>query len=118
MDVEGFDTIVLRGATEIIVKHQPVLFFEYNRQNMKAINEDGLSTVLSFAKYGYNKIIFFDHKGNLVLATSMQNEEVVTYMHDYISSPKNLMGYYDIAIFHNQDDAIAEEFLLGEKKYL
>ena len=118
VDVEGFDTIVLRGATEIIHEHKPVLFFEYNRKNMKVIKEDGLSTILSFEKLGYFKIIFFDHKGNLVLATDMENSEVVTYMHNYISSDKNLLAYYDICIFHKTDTEIAEEFLTGERKYL
>jgi len=118
VDVEGFDTIVLRGATAIIDKHKPVLFFEYNRENMKAINEEGLSTVLSFAKYGYSKIVFFDHKGTLVIATEMKNAEEITYLHEYISSPKNLMGYYDICIFHETDLAIAADFLQQEKRFL
>lgn len=118
VDVEGFDTIVLRGALNIIQKHKPVLFFEYNRKSMKAINEDGLSTLLSFEKFGYSKIVFFDHKGNLVLATDMQNDEVITYMHNYISSEKNLLAYYDICIFHADDKAISDDFLIAERKYL
>lgn len=118
IDVEGFDTIVLRGASEIIRKHQPVLFFEYNMKNMKAINEDGLSTLLSFEKFGYERIVFFDHKGNLVLATDMQNNEAITYMHNYISSEKNLLAYFDICIFHRDDREIAEGFLATEKNYL
>ena len=107
-----------RGATAIIDKHKPVLFFEYNRENMKAINEDGLSTVLSFSQYNYNKIVFFDHKGTLVMATAMKNEEEITYLHEYISSSKNLLGYYDICIFHETDSKIAEDFLEQERKYL
>ncbi len=118
VDVEGFDTIVLRGATEIITKHLPVLFFEYNRKNMKAIQEDGLATILSFEKMGYSKIVFFDHKGNLILTTDMKNFEVITYMHHYISSEKNLLAYYDICIFHKKDLDLANDFLNEEKKYL
>lgn len=118
VDVEGFDTIVLRGAADTIQKQKPILFFEYNRVNMKAIREDGLSTILSFAKNGYNKIAFFDHKGTLVVATEMKNEEVITYMHEYISSEKNLMGYYDIAIFHELDNELAENFLKEERKHV
>jgi len=118
VDVEGFDTIVLRGASEIIRTHRPVLFFEYNRKSMKAINEDGLSTILSFEKAGYDKIVFFDHKGNLVLATDMQNSEVITYMHNYISSDKNLLAYYDICLFHKEDKDVGEDFLAVERKYL
>lgn len=118
VDVEGFDTIVLRGASDLIQKHKPVLFFEYNRKSMKAINEEGLSTLLSFEKFGYTKIVFFDHKGNLVLATDMQNAEVITYMHNYISSEKNLLAYYDICIFHGDDKAVSDDFLAEERKYL
>lgn len=118
VDVEGFDTIVLRGATAIIDKHKPVLFFEYNRENMKAINEEGLSTVLSFSRFGYSKIAFFDHKGTLVLATEMKNAAEITYLHEYISSPKNLMGYYDICIFHEADTSVAADFLQQEKSFL
>ncbi len=118
VDVEGFDTIVLRGATAIIEKHKPVLFFEYNRENMKAIKEEGLSTVLSFSRYGYNKIAFFDHKGTLVIATEIKNVAEITYLHEYVSSTKNLMGYYDICIFHDADNSVAEDFLQKEKKFL
>ncbi len=118
VDVEGFDTIVLRGAAALIKRDKPVLFFEYNRENMKAINEDGISTVLSYRNEGYRKIIFYDHKGTLVLATDLRNEEEVQYMHDYISSPKNLMGYYDIGIFHENDADAAEQFLSIERKHL
>lgn len=118
VDVEGFDTIVLRGATRIIQQHKPVLFFEYNRANMIAINEDGLSTIFSFRNYGYHKIAFFDHKGTLMLATDLQNVEVVTYMHEYVSAKNNLAGYYDICIFHEKDTSVAEEFLKLEKQFM
>lgn len=118
VDVEGFDTIVLRGATALIQKHKPVVFLEYNRQNMISIREEGLPTLLSFAAAGYNRIAFFDHKGTLMLASSIQNAELVTYLHDYASSPKNLIGYYDICLFHQEDDQLAETFLNQEKKFV
>lgn len=114
LDIEGFDTIVLRGSYEVITKNLPVLFFEYNRDVMKKINEDGLSTLLSFANYGYNKIAFFDYMGRLLLATTMKNREEITYLHQYAIGKNNLLGYYDICIFHKQDDAIANDFLKAE----
>jgi FkbM family methyltransferase len=118
VDVEGFDTIVLRGAGDIIKEHKPVVFLEYNRQNMISIKEEGLPTLLSFATAGYNKIAFFDHKGTLMLATSVKDKDVVTYLHDYASSSKNLIGYYDICLFHEEDDQLAEAYLSIEKKFV
>ncbi|HLP35719.1 FkbM family methyltransferase [Lacibacter sp.] len=117
LDIEGFDTIVLRGAYERIRKDQPALFFEYNRDVMKAINEDGLSTLLSFTEYGYNKIAFFDYHGRLLLVTSMSNQKEITYLHEYAIGKNNLIGYYDICIFHQQDDLLADEFFDGEAEY-
>jgi hypothetical protein len=85
---------------------------------MISIKEDGLSTLLSFEQAGYNRVAFFDHKGTLILATSVKNKEVVTYLHDYASSAKNLIGYYDICLFHEEDDQLAEQFLTLEKKFV
>jgi len=118
VDVEGYDTIVLRGALKTIHKYKPVLFFEYNRDNMKVINEEGLPTLFLFLEYGYSKIAFFDHKGSLIISTKLTNKAEITDMHNYISSSKNLVGYYDIAIFHEQDNEIAESFLEEEKRHL
>jgi FkbM family methyltransferase len=117
-DVEGFDTIVLRGATEVIKRYKPVLFFEYNRIIMKKNGEEGLSTVFSFRDFGYDRIIFFDHVGTLLLSTSLENKEVITHLHEYISSEKNLLGYFDIAIFHEIDSDIASQYIQTERKYL
>jgi FkbM family methyltransferase len=116
-DVEGFDTIVLRGAYKTIETNRPVLFFEYNRDRMQEIGEAGLPTLLGFGNYGYNKIVFFDHKGRLLMSTSMKNKDEITYLHQYARGKNNLLGYYDICIFHQQDDDIADEFLKIETKY-
>lgn len=118
VDVEGFDTIVLRGAGRLINTYKPVLFFEYNRQNMLAIKEEGLSTILSFADQGYDKIVFFDHKGTLILSTSLKATEVITGLHQYASSVKNLIGYYDICIFHEKDNDLAEQYVKTETGFL
>ena len=117
LDIEGFDTIVLRGAYEILKKDHPALFFEYNRDAMKAINEDGLSTILSFAEYGYNKIAFFDYHGRLLLVTPLKNKKEIAYLHEYAIGKNNLLGYYDICIFHQQDDALADEFFNAEAEF-
>lgn len=113
-DVEGFDTIVLRGAMDTVRKFHPILFFEYNRDNMKTINEDGLSTLLSFGDYNYNKVAFFDHKGRLLIVTAMKNVSEITYLHHYAIGKNNLLGYFDICIFHENDDSVAEDFLQTE----
>lgn len=113
-DVEGYDTIVLRGATETIRKHKPVLFLEYNRENMEAIGEKGLPFLLSLEEYGYSRIGFFDHKGKLLIVTAAKNKEEISYLHNYALGKNNLLGYYDICAFHGADDDIAGLFFKAE----
>lgn len=116
IDAEGFDTIVLRGASSIIKKNQPILFFEYNPDIMKKIGENGLPTILSFRDYGYNRIAFFDYLGKLFLDTSLENFREISALDSYANCKNNLFGYYDVCIFHKQDDKLADEFLQVEIK--
>ena len=115
VDVEGFDTIVLRGSKEIIMKHKPVLYFEYNRENMNTINEDGISTLLSLSELGYKNITFFDNKNRYVLSTQLTNKELITQLHNYSDGINGMIPYYDICIFNECDEDIAEIFLGIEK---
>ncbi len=115
VDVEGFDTIVLRGSKEIIKKHKPVLYFEYNRENMNAINEDGISTLLSLSEFGYKNITFFDNKNRYLLSTHLSNKELITQLHNYSDGSNGMIPYYDICIFNENDEDIAEIFLNIEK---
>lgn len=116
IDVEGFDTIVLRGANEIIKKHQPVLYFEYNRENMNAINEDGISTLLSLKEFGYQNIIFFDNKNKYILNTTLDNVELITHLHNYADGINGMIPYFDICIFSKEDEDISKIFLDIEKE--
>jgi FkbM family methyltransferase len=114
VDVEGFDTIVLRGALDTIRCHHPVLFFEYNRNNMKAIGEDGLPTLFSLRDLGYDRAGFFDHQGTLMAVSRLLQDEVVRSLHRYISAPRNLAGYYDICLFHEADSRLADTYFESE----
>ena len=115
IDVEGFDTIVIRGSNEIIRKNKPVLYFEYNRENMNAIKEDGIATLLSLVQFGYTNIIFFDNKNRYVLNTDLNNKELITQLHNYADGFNGMIPYYDICIFNNDDEDIAASFLEAEK---
>ncbi len=117
IDTEGFDTIILRGATELIIRQHPVLYFEFNKSNMDAIHEDGLSTLLSLEKFGYHTIIFFDNKGRYLLSASISDTSLVTQLHHYADERDSEIAYYDVCLFHDDDQAIAADFIKGEKDY-
>jgi FkbM family methyltransferase len=114
IDIEGFDTIVLRGAEKIISKNKPVLYFEYNTTNMNAIKEDGLATLLSLVKYGYKEVIFFDAKNRYVITCPLTSTELITQLHYYVHEEKSQIPYYDLCLFHSEDSDLQDKFINSE----
>lgn len=117
VDTEGFDTIIIRGALGMIQQHKPVLYFEYNKSNMDAINEDGLSTLFSLEKFGYHQVIFFDNRGRYLLTAPINQHNLIQELHYYADESSSEIAYYDICLFHEEDQEIAEHFLQGEKHF-
>jgi FkbM family methyltransferase len=109
IDVEGFDTIVLT-----LSEHKPVLYFEYNRYNMDAIKEDGLSTLLSLKNLGYHQIILFDAKNRYIASVPISEIDLITQLHFYANGDNTMIPYFDICMFHDDDEAAATEFIKGE----
>jgi FkbM family methyltransferase len=111
VDCEGFDTIIIRGAGSLLEKKKPVIFFEYNKTNMNAIGEDGLSTLFALEKFGYSNAIFFDNYGRYMLNTPLSQRALVQQLHHYTEDGVSQVGYYDICLFHDQDADIAAKFI-------
>lgn len=111
IDTEGFDTIIIRGANGLLEKQKPVVYFEYNRSNMDAIKEDGLSTLFSLEKSGYHSVIFFDNKGRYVLTADIKDHDLIRQLHNYSDEKKSGIAYYDICLFHESDNDIAKQFI-------
>jgi FkbM family methyltransferase len=114
IDTEGFDTIILRGAFGFISKIKPVIYIEYNRDNMQAIGEDGLTTIFQLEQYGYKKILLFDDRGRYILSTVLSNKQLITDLHNYADGKNGLIYYYNICFFHSDDDDIAEKLIKSE----
>jgi len=111
IDAEGFDTIILRGALDTILKFSPVLYFEYNRENMDIIGEDGLATLFSLSESGYDNIAFLDNHNRCLMYTSLAQKDIIQQLHNYADGIHGLIPHYDICIFHKTDSDIAREFL-------
>ena len=110
VDTEGFDTIILRGALQTIQKHKPVLYFEYNGENMRAINENGLNTLVGFKQMGYENIHVYDCIDNQIMVTTLDNFDALQQLHNYAHRKRSMIPYFDICIFHKDDGDISGEF--------
>jgi FkbM family methyltransferase len=117
VDTEGFDTIILRGSQELIRVAHPVIYIEYNRDNMSAINEDGLSTILQLSNLGYSDILFFDDAGRFILTEKLENRETVTSLHNYADGKKGKIYYYNLCLIHRDDSELATKIEKAEFAY-
>jgi FkbM family methyltransferase len=111
IDTEGFDTIILRGCNNILKNNKPVIFFEYNGENMKKNGENGLETILNLKKVGYHQILIFDGLSNLILSTNLDNEALLLQLHNYVHKKGAMIPFFDICIFHSEDTNIANDFV-------
>jgi FkbM family methyltransferase len=116
IDTEGFDTIILRGCNKTIKQNNPVLYFEYNGENMNTIGENGFNTLMQLKHFGYNNIHIFDCIDNLILTTTLNDTSTLQQLHNYAYTKNTMIPYFDICIFHTNDDDLAKEFLNQEKQ--
>lgn len=114
-DTEGFDLLILRGGINFISSIKPVLYMEYNRDNMFKINEDGLSTLLKFSDLGYDMVLIYDPAGRFILSTSIRDVHLITQLHNYIDGHYSYIHYFDLCIFHQDDHQLAVTFLKAEE---
>lgn len=114
IDTEGFDTIILRGAHDMIQQHHPAIYIEFNRNNMEAIKEDGLSTLFSLEAEGYRSVIFFDNNGRYLTTLDINQHEIIRNLYNYTDEEKSGIPYYDLCLFHESDPELAKTFVAGE----
>lgn len=117
IDTEGFDTKIIRGGLNYIKAVKPIIYFEYNRDNMTKIGEDGISTLFLLEQIGYNSALFYEAAGRFVLSTSLINKNLIRQLHNYADGYNSSIYYFDVCIFHEQDDDIAASFIESEENF-
>jgi FkbM family methyltransferase len=116
-DTDGFDFKILRGSFETIRKNKPVLFFEYDSVFLAQQNDDGLSIFEDFIKLGYSKMLYYDNFGKFLLSTDLNNKILLQQLFAYIYNKESAFPYFDVVIFHKDDDKLAEEVIAKEMEF-
>lgn len=111
IDTEGFDSIIMRGAMNYIENVKPVIYFEYNRDNMDAIGEDGLAALKMLENMGYSSVLFYDDRGRFLLHTGIENKSIIESLHHYANGRDGLIYYYNICIFPAMDTDLASRII-------
>ena len=115
IDAEGFDCSIIRGAAKFIRQSHPVLMFEYNRDNMDAIGENGLDTLRILSDLGYSQVVFHDCYSRFFTDALLSNDGLVRDMLDYADGKHGAIYYFDLTVFHQDDTDVAIEFVKAER---
>lgn len=116
IDTEGFDNNIIRGAKNYITTSNPILYFEYNIQNLLINKENGLGIFKFLKNLGYCDLIFFDSNGKFLTHTILDNTLLIEDLHHYSSSYEG--HYYDLCLFHEKDADVALEFATREREII
>lgn len=115
IDAEGFDCAIIRGAQKFLGRARPALTFEYNRDNMEAIGENGLDTLSLLSGLGYSQVAFHDCNGRFLATAALSDAALIRDMHDYADGKHSAVYYFDLTVFHHDDDDIARQFIEAER---
>ena len=117
VDTDGFDFMILRGAGQTIDAQKPVLFLEYDDKFLRQNNEDGLATLKALQNKGYDRIMYYDNFGRFLTSGRLGEMEFIEDMYLYIKDRKGAFPYFDLCIFHNSDETLADKVIAGERAY-
>ena len=90
------------------------MFFEYDREFLDKQNESGIDVIETLFSIGYKKILFYDNYGRFILSLTSENITSIRQLHDYIKGYKAPFEFYDICLFHESDDQLADSFISKE----
>jgi len=107
IDTDGFDGKILRGAKKYLTNSKPVLFFEFDHYLLKENGDNGLKILEDLEKNGYDKIFFYDNNGRLLVTTSLKEKCLISELYRYTYKKTGAFAYYDVCVFHKQDDTLA-----------
>ncbi len=116
IDTDGYDMRVLRGGMHFIKTHTPTLFFEYQKAYWSHAN-DGLTILKKLRAVDYRDILFYDCFGELLLATTLDDRNVIDALDDYVTRGEPAIAYYDVCVFHKKESALAHQFITNERAY-
>ena len=114
-DTEGFDIRILHGARGILKRDQPVVHFEYNRENMDRIGEPGLRIFPFLAGLDYSAVLVYDNIGRMLMATEVSSP-VLADLHEYSYGPRGLIYYYDFFVFPKLQTQVCRSFYEQERQ--
>ena len=116
-DTDGFDFKILRGSFDLIQRDKPVLFFEYDATYLEEQGEDGTAMFKQLRELGYHKVMYYDNFGKFLICVTTQDVALIQQLYNYMRKQEGAFPYYDVAVFHADDDELADRVVAQETEF-
>jgi FkbM family methyltransferase len=116
-DTDGFDLKILRGSFDLLSRDKPVLFFEYDATYLEEQGEHGTAIFEQLQQLGYNKVMYYDNFGKLLICITTNDTTQVNQLYNYMRKQEGAFPYYDVAVFHQQDNQLADWIIEQETEF-
>lgn len=116
IDTDGFDNIILKGASNYINNAKPIIYMEYDPNFLIKNNNYGLDIFKYLHSLGYNNAIMYQNFGEYMCSFNLDNEEFISEMRDFFYK-NNRICYADLLLFNNTDLKLFEEVRNQERNY-
>jgi FkbM family methyltransferase len=117
IDTDGFDFNILRGSVGLMKTNQPILFFEYDAFYLDQLGDDGISFFNEILRLGYNKMLYYDNYGKLLLTLSTSDKELISQLYSYMKNKTGAFPYYDVCVIHQCDSELAKLIIEKESQF-
>ena len=117
IDTDGFDLKILRGGFATIRLYKPILFFEYDAVYLTEQGDNGILIFEDLAKLGYSKILYYDNFGKFLISITTADTAMIKQLYAYIAKHEGAFPYFDVCLFHESDDELAEMIIQKELEF-
>lgn len=112
-DTEGFDVKILRGASKLLDRDNPVINLEYNRHNMDAIGEKGIDTLFWLRDKGYEDVLVYEDSSRFICSARLSDTLMIEQLHRWVGDSREV-NYLDLTLMHRDDGDVARRLVESE----
>ncbi len=113
IDTDGYDTLILRGCTNLLKTIKPVLFLEYDPYLITQNNDDPFQFIDYLKDCGYAYLIFYTNTGDLLLSCNIEQRDIIDQLINYFSG-RNISMFADICAFASEDKELYDDCVKQE----
>ena len=84
---------------------------------MNEIREKGIDMLFALRDKGYNRILYYEDSSRFILSEQLTNTRIIEQLDNWISGSAGVY-YFDLILFHESDQDIADKFIKDETEYL